>query len=267
MCYQALKTSILGPLDEKSEGQRKKLRRDRPIYTTTLLPCSLAHASAHMRLRAHLVMRRDRGRVNKRRSDPPTSPPRSPYFTRRRANGLRSGPSAAAGERGRATSYSCRRAKWATWCQDMAGQPPPQGPEDDFFDQFFSMTAGGSYPGATAGGGRAPGDQPFSLALSLDAAAAEASGSGKHADGGKAVSALPSCPLSPLLRFSPLHLLHLPNDRVPECCMLSSLLASAGPGGYTAPWALPAGVRRRCAATPPPRHPAYPGTVHAAARV
>lgn len=68
----------------------------------------------------------------------------------------------------------------------MAGQPPPQGPEDDFFDQFFSMTAGGSYPGATAGGGRAPGDQPFSLALSLDAAAAEASGSGKHADGGKA---------------------------------------------------------------------------------
>ena len=77
----------------------------------------------------------------------------------------------------------------------MAGQPPPQGPEDDFFDQFFSMAAGGSYP-ATAGGGRAPGDQPFSLALSLDAAAAEASGSGKHADGGKVVSAPPSCPLS-----------------------------------------------------------------------
>ncbi|XP_066333096.1 transcription factor UNE12-like [Miscanthus floridulus] len=68
----------------------------------------------------------------------------------------------------------------------MAGQPPPQGPEDDFLDQFFSMAAGGSYPGAAAGGGRAPGDQPFSLALSLDAAAAEASGSGKHADGGKA---------------------------------------------------------------------------------
>jgi hypothetical protein len=83
----------------------------------------------------------------------------------------------------------------------MAGQPPPQGPEDDFFDQFFSMAAGGSYPGAAAGGGRAPGDQPFSLALSLDAAAAEASGSGKHADGGKAVSAPPSCPLSPFLAF------------------------------------------------------------------
>jgi len=82
----------------------------------------------------------------------------------------------------------------------MAGQPPPQGPEDDFFDQFFSMAAGGSYP-ATAGGGRAPGDQPFSLALSLDAAAAEASGSGKHADGGKVVSAPPSCPLSPFLAF------------------------------------------------------------------
>ncbi|RLN38879.1 uncharacterized protein C2845_PM01G23560 [Panicum miliaceum] len=66
----------------------------------------------------------------------------------------------------------------------MAGQPP-QGPEDDFLDQFFSM-AGGSYSAAAGGGGRASGDQPFSLALSLDAAAAEASGSGKHAEGGKA---------------------------------------------------------------------------------
>ncbi|CAN6286525.1 unnamed protein product [Urochloa humidicola] len=66
----------------------------------------------------------------------------------------------------------------------MAGQPP-QGPEDDFLDQFFSM-AGGSYSAAAAGGGRAAGDQPFSLALSLDAAAAEASGSGKHGEGGKA---------------------------------------------------------------------------------
>nr|CAB3497856.1 unnamed protein product [Digitaria exilis] len=65
----------------------------------------------------------------------------------------------------------------------MAGQPP-QGPEDDFLDQFFSM-AGGSYSAAAAGAGRAAGDQPFSLALSLDAAAAEASGSGKHAEGGK----------------------------------------------------------------------------------
>jgi hypothetical protein len=83
----------------------------------------------------------------------------------------------------------------------MAGQPPPQGPEDDFLDQFFSMAAGGSYPGAAAGGGRTPGDQPFSLALSLDAAAAEASGSGKHTDGGKAVSAPPSCSLSPFLAF------------------------------------------------------------------
>ncbi|KAJ1293202.1 hypothetical protein BS78_01G050200 [Paspalum vaginatum] len=67
----------------------------------------------------------------------------------------------------------------------MAGQPPPQGAEDDFFDQFFSM-AGGSYPATAPGGGRASGDQPFSLALSLDAAAAEASGSGKHTEGGKA---------------------------------------------------------------------------------
>ncbi|XP_062212687.1 transcription factor UNE12-like [Phragmites australis] len=70
----------------------------------------------------------------------------------------------------------------------MAGQPPPQGPEDDFLDQFFSM-AGGSYSAAAAGGGRSAGDQPFSLVLRLDAAA-EASGSGKRlggdADGGKA---------------------------------------------------------------------------------
>uniref|UniRef100_A0A0D3FQ69 BHLH domain-containing protein n=1 Tax=Oryza barthii TaxID=65489 RepID=A0A0D3FQ69_9ORYZ len=62
----------------------------------------------------------------------------------------------------------------------MAGQQPQQQgpPEDDFFDQFFSLTS--SFPGA-APGGRAAGDQPFSLALSLDAAAAaEASGSGKR---------------------------------------------------------------------------------------
>ncbi|KAF0912757.1 hypothetical protein E2562_018995 [Oryza meyeriana var. granulata] len=61
----------------------------------------------------------------------------------------------------------------------MAGQQPPgNGPEDDFFDQFFSLTS--SFPGAAAGG-RPAGDQPFSLALSLDAAAAaEASGSGKR---------------------------------------------------------------------------------------
>jgi hypothetical protein len=72
----------------------------------------------------------------------------------------------------------------------MAGQPP-QGSEDDFLDQFFSMAAGGSYSAAAVGGGRAAGDQPFSLALSLDAAA-EASGSGKRlggdAEGVKAVS-------------------------------------------------------------------------------
>ncbi|XP_040378624.1 transcription factor UNE12-like isoform X4 [Oryza brachyantha] len=74
----------------------------------------------------------------------------------------------------------------------MAGQQ--QGTEDDFFDQFFSLA--NSFPGAAAGG-RPAGDQPFSLALSLDAAAAaEASGSGKKlgvgddAEGGgsKAVS-------------------------------------------------------------------------------
>ncbi|KAG8098567.1 hypothetical protein GUJ93_ZPchr0013g35894 [Zizania palustris] len=59
----------------------------------------------------------------------------------------------------------------------MAGQPT-QGSEDDFFDQFFSLT--NSFSGAAAGG-RPAGDQPFSLALSLDAAAAaEASGSGKR---------------------------------------------------------------------------------------
>ena len=89
----------------------------------------------------------------------------------------------------------------------MAGQPR-QGPEDDFLDQFFSM-AGGSYSAAAAGGGRAAGDQPFSLALSLDAAAAEASGSGKHAEGGKTVRAPPSsvfCRLCfPLFWLLPLH--------------------------------------------------------------
>lgn len=84
----------------------------------------------------------------------------------------------------------------------MAGQQPQQQgpPEDDFFDQFFSLTS--SFPGA-APGGRAAGDQPFSLALSLDAA--EASGSGKRlgvgddAEGGgsKAVSARARAILSP----------------------------------------------------------------------
>jgi hypothetical protein len=95
----------------------------------------------------------------------------------------------------------------------MAGQPPPpQGPEDDFLDQFFSMTAGGSYSAAAAGGSRVAGDQPFSLALSLEAAA-ETSGSGKRlsgdAEAGKAVSVPqprihPSLPLSPF-SLSPLH--------------------------------------------------------------
>jgi hypothetical protein len=92
----------------------------------------------------------------------------------------------------------------------MAGQPPLQGPEDDFLDQLFSMAAGGSYSAAAAGAGRAAGDQPFSLALSLDAAA-EASESGKRlggdAEGGKAVSVPPprnllSLPLSPSLAFA-----------------------------------------------------------------
>ena len=102
--------------------------------------------------------------------------------------------------------YLRQQAQW-TRRRDMAGQPP-QGPEDDFLDQFFSM-AGGSYSAAAAGGGRAAGDQPFSLALSLDAAAAEASGSGKHAEGGKAVRAPPSSVfcrlcfvLSPFLAFA-----------------------------------------------------------------
>jgi hypothetical protein len=83
----------------------------------------------------------------------------------------------------------------------MAGQPP-QGAEDDFLDQFFSM-AGGSYSAAAAGGGRAAGDQPFSLALSLDAAAAEASGSGKHGEGSKVVRAPLPPSLPPRLRFPP----------------------------------------------------------------
>ncbi|KQK12698.1 transcription factor UNE12 [Brachypodium distachyon] len=51
----------------------------------------------------------------------------------------------------------------------MAGQPP-QASEDDFLDQFFSLT------NSLSAGGRPSGDQPFSLALSLDAAA-DASGS------------------------------------------------------------------------------------------
>ncbi|XBH95494.1 hypothetical protein VPH35_086046 [Triticum aestivum] len=45
----------------------------------------------------------------------------------------------------------------------MAGQPP-QGAEDDFLDQFFSLT------NSLSAAGRPSGDQPFSLALSLDAA-------------------------------------------------------------------------------------------------
>jgi hypothetical protein len=64
----------------------------------------------------------------------------------------------------------------------MAGQPS-QNPDDDFLDQFFSLT------NSLSAGGRPSGDQPFSLALSLDAAA-DASGNrgGIGDDADKAVS-------------------------------------------------------------------------------
>jgi hypothetical protein len=32
MCYQALKTSVLGPLDEKSEGQKETAPRSAHLY-------------------------------------------------------------------------------------------------------------------------------------------------------------------------------------------------------------------------------------------
>lgn len=100
----------------------------------------------------------------------------------------------------------------------MAGQPP-QGPEDDFLDQFFSM-AGGSYSAAAAGAGRAAGDQPFSLALSLDAAAAEASGSGKHDEGGKTVR-----DPFPRLRFPPSCLSRLCTNQTSGCLLCAKLIA------------------------------------------
>ncbi|KAL6894254.1 hypothetical protein ACP4OV_008352 [Aristida adscensionis] len=96
----------------------------------------------------------------------------------------------------------------------MAGQPP-QGSEDDFLDQFFSMAGGGSYA-AAAGGGRAAGDQPFSLALSLDAA--EASGSGKRlggdSDGGKDREPVQLPGLFPPLFTPPPHLRPNPPSQV-----------------------------------------------------
>ncbi|XP_062189692.1 transcription factor UNE12-like isoform X2 [Phragmites australis] len=59
----------------------------------------------------------------------------------------------------------------------MAGQqPPPGGAEDDFLEHFFAFPAAAS--GAGAG---VHGDQPFPLALSLDAAA-EASAGGSRPD-------------------------------------------------------------------------------------
>ncbi|XP_051177722.1 transcription factor UNE12 isoform X1 [Lolium perenne] len=57
----------------------------------------------------------------------------------------------------------------------MAGQPP-QNPEDDFLDQFFSLT------NSLSAGGRPSGDQPFSLDLSLDAAADASGGRGGIGD-------------------------------------------------------------------------------------
>ncbi|XP_062187979.1 transcription factor UNE12-like isoform X2 [Phragmites australis] len=61
----------------------------------------------------------------------------------------------------------------------MAGQPAPGGAEDDFLEHFFAFPTAASGAGGHAGAGAAvPGDNPFPLALSLDAAA-EASGGAK----------------------------------------------------------------------------------------
>jgi hypothetical protein len=77
----------------------------------------------------------------------------------------------------------------------MAGQPP-QNPEDDFLDQFFSLT------NSLSAAGRPSGDQPFSLDLSLDAAADASGGRGGIGDDAdKAVSEPPS-PLSPFIFFA-----------------------------------------------------------------
>jgi len=136
--------------------------------------------------------------------------------------------------------YPRRQAQWARR-RDMAGQPR-QGPEDDFLDQFFSM-AGGSYSAAAAGGGRAAGDQPFSLALSLDAAAAEASGSGKHAEGGKTVRALPR--LYSAVSAFPFSGFCLCTNQTSACVLCAKLLARLFRIGR--PCSSP-GFSRRCSA-------------------
>lgn len=59
----------------------------------------------------------------------------------------------------------------------MAGQPPPPGAsEDDFLEHFFAFPSAASAAGAAGGhaGAGAGGEHSFPLALSLDAAAAEA---------------------------------------------------------------------------------------------
>jgi hypothetical protein len=71
-----------------------------------------------------------------------------------------------------------------------------------------------------------------------------------------------SSPLSPFVAFA-----FAPTKLARVRCVLSFSLASAGSGGGAAPRAFPAGIRRWCAAAPPPPQPAYPGTMHAAAEV
>lgn len=125
----------------------------------------------------------------------------------------------------------------------MAGQQPPGGSEDDFLEHFFAFPSAGAGGHASAGGG-APGDHPFPLALSLDAAA-EASG------GAKPVSFLPN--------WAPTRVGVCLGGFTPHrgCCC-----SFAGPGPRPAHRPLPTGVRRRRrhAADEPAPRAATPGS-------
>lgn len=234
------------------------------MYTTNPLPCTLAHAC---RLSPHEAKGPPRheatGIVNKRRSDPPTSP-RSPLHspTSKRP------PFRAVGGSWRAKASNQLPLPAGTVGPSVPGHgraTAAAGPGRRFLRPV--LLHGGRRLLPRNRGRRARTGGPALLPCTQPRRRGRRGFRKREArrrwQGGERASIVPAFPFS---GFSPLQLhLPVPNTSVcvRACGVLSSSVASAGSGGCAAPRALPAGVQRRCAAAPSPPQPAYPGTYYA----